>query len=106
MICTIVGVSENTLRNYLKDYKEGGIEKLKEIKFNQPKSELQKHKETLEKCFRKTPPATINEAVNRIETITGIKRSPTQVRKFMTAMGMRCLKVGAIPVKADPDLII
>jgi YD repeat-containing protein len=65
MICTIVGGSENTLRNYLKDYREGGIEKLKELKFNQPKSELEKHKETLEECFRKTPPATINEAVSR-----------------------------------------
>lgn len=103
-ICVIMGISGNTLRNYLKDYQEGGIEKLKEIKFNQPKSELEKHRETLEECFRKTPPATINEAVNRIETITGIKRSPTQVRKFLTGMGMRCLKVGAIPAKADPDV--
>ena len=78
MICTIADISENTLRNYLKDYKEGGIEKLKEIKFNQPKSELEKHKETLEACFRKTPPATINEAVDRIDLLRESKRR----RKF------------------------
>ncbi len=38
-----------------------------------------------------------------MELLTGIKRSPTQVRKFLKSMGMRCLKVGQIPSKADPE---
>ncbi|WP_149989978.1 winged helix-turn-helix domain-containing protein, partial [Microcystis aeruginosa] len=93
----------NTLLTYLRDYEEGGIEKLKEINFYRPKSELESQKETLKKYFDKNPPATINEAVYRIEELTGIKRSPTQVRKFLKSMGMKCLKVGSLPSKADPD---
>ncbi|KAA6325874.1 hypothetical protein EZS27_024956 [termite gut metagenome] len=33
-ICQISGVSPNTMRSYLKEYTKGGIEKLKEIRFN------------------------------------------------------------------------
>ena len=35
--------------------------------------------------------------------MTGIKRSPTQVRKFLKSLGMKCLKIGSLPSKADPD---
>ena len=80
-----------------------GIEKRKEIKFNRPKSELTEHQGTIEAYFESNPPATINEAVKRIEELTGIKRSPTQVRKFLKSIGMRCLKVGTIPSKADVE---
>ncbi|WP_172456661.1 helix-turn-helix domain-containing protein, partial [Microcystis aeruginosa] len=102
-ICQLAGISPNTLLTYLRDYEEGGIEKLKEINFYRPKSELESQKETLKKYFEKNPPATINEAVYRIEELTGIKRSPTQVRKFLKSLGMKCLKVGSLPSKADPD---
>ena len=37
----ILGVSENTLRQYLRQYRDGGIERLKEIRFCPPRSELQ-----------------------------------------------------------------
>ena len=47
-------------------------------------------------------PATIAEAVARIEELTGIKRSPTQVRVFLKKLGFRRLKVGCLPAKADP----
>ena len=102
-ICQLAGISPNTLLTYLRDYQEGGIEKLKEINFYRPKSELESQRETLKKYFEKNPPATINEAVCRTEELTGIKRSPTQVRKFLKSMGMKCIKVGSLPSKADRD---
>ena len=39
-----------------------------------------------------------------IEELTGIRRSPTQVRKELKPMGMRCLKVGFIPGKTEPKV--
>jgi transposase len=102
-ICQLAGISQNTLLTYLQDYQEGGIEKLKEINFYRPKSELEFQRDTIKNYFEKNPPATINEAVGKIEELTGIKRSPTQVRKFLKSMGMKCLKVGSLPSKADPD---
>ena len=96
-ICQLAGISPNTLLTYLRDYQEGGIEKLKEINFYRPKSELESQRETLKKYFEKNPPATINEAVYRREELTGIKRSPTQVSKFLKSMLIKCLKVGSLP---------
>ena len=62
------------------------------------------HTESLETHFRKHPPTNINAAIETIETLTGIRRSPTQVRIFLKRMGMKCLKVGVFPAKADPDV--
>ena len=46
------------------------------------------------------------EAQAKIEALTGIKRSPRQIRVFLKGMGMSCLKVGFIPGKgSDPDKI-
>ncbi len=81
-ISKLAGISPNTLRSYLKDYQEGGIEKLKEINFYRPQSELVLHRSTLKAYFQKQPPATINEAISTIELLTGIKRSPTQGAKI------------------------
>ena len=102
-ICQIVDISANTLRAYLRSYIDGGIDKLKEINFYQQKSELVAHKITIENYLRANPPATIQEAIAEIEKITGLKRSPTQTRKFLKTIGMKRLKVGTIPSKADPD---
>jgi transposase len=37
----------------------------------------------------------------RIAAVTGIERKPTQVRQFLRSLGMKPLKVGMIPAKAD-----
>jgi transposase len=103
LICQIAGISGNTFRRYLKAYIEGGLVKLKEINFYRQPSELLEHKGTIEEYFREHPPASIKEAIAKIEELTGIKRSPTQTRKFLKSIGMRILKVGVIPSKADPD---
>ena len=39
-ICKITGICGNTIRGYWKQYEEGGIDRLKEVRFNKPKSEL------------------------------------------------------------------
>lgn len=103
LICILADISPNTLRKYSQEYQSGGIEKLKKINFNQPKSELELHRTTIREYLELNPPANINQAAQQIENLTGIKRSPSQIRKFLKSIGMRCLKVGAIPSKADPD---
>ena len=42
-IVQLVGISANTLRNYFRDYQEGGIEKLKKTNFYRPQSELENY---------------------------------------------------------------
>ena len=82
-IAKLVGICENTLRDYFLLYQEGGIEKLRHLHFNCPTSELAKHFTSLETYFKEHPPASIKKAQHDIEELTGIKRGPTQVRKFL-----------------------
>ena len=103
LIHQIACVSPNTMRSYFKDYMNGGIEKLKEINFYQPKSELENHSKTIEKYLRNNPPSTIKEAMAKIEELTGIKRSLPQIRKFILKFGIKLRKVGAVPGKLTEE---
>lgn len=98
----IVRISQGTVREYLLLYQQGGIDALKEVNFNQPKSDLDDHQEQLRQAFEQKPPANLAEAVARIEQLTGIRRSPTQVGHFLKKLGLKRRKVGQIPAKADP----
>jgi transposase len=98
-----MGISLNTFREYLREYQEGGIERIKEVRFHKPKSQLDPHRGTLEKYFREHPVASIKEAMNKIEELTGIHRSENRVREFLKRMGIKRRKVGMIPAKADPE---
>ena len=102
-ICRIVRISKPTLAGYLSDYLAGGIEKLKEINFNQPTSELDAHTTMLKEYFEQHLPASTAEAQSKIEELTGIKRSPSQIRAFMKRVGLKCRKVGSIPGKVISD---
>ena len=83
LIAKLAGLSENTIREYFQLFVAGGIEQLKEVKFYRPEGELVTHVTSLEAYFRAHPPATIKEAQSEIETLTGIKRSETQVAEFL-----------------------
>ena len=82
-IAEIIGITENTLRDYFELYEQGGLEKLKEIHYYQPESELKEHIVSLETYFREHPPATIKQAQHEVEVITGVVRSETQIREFL-----------------------
>lgn len=99
----IVRISQTTLREYLLLYEQGGIEALQELNFNQPKSELADYQEELRHEFEQRPAATLAEAAARIEQVTGLRRSPTQVGTFLKKLGIKRRKVGQIPAKADPE---
>lgn len=101
-IAALVRVSEPTLVSYLREYAEGGIERLKVLKFYQPKSDLVEHQAQIESYFREHPPKSVGEATHTIEELTGIKRSREQVRQFLHRIGMSCRRVGVVPAKADP----
>ena len=99
----IMDISQKALRGYLRMYQAGGIEALKVLNFYRPQSDLEHYREQLKAEFKVRPAKSINEAGQRIEKLTGIRRSPTQVDKFLKNLGLKRLKVGHIPAKADPE---
>jgi transposase len=102
-ICRLARISENTLRTYLGQYQQGGVERLKRTDWAGTASELDEHADTLEDYFRKNPPRSTAEAAAAIERLTGIRRGLTQVREFLGKAGLKFRKLGMIPAKADAD---
>ena len=103
LVCEITGVCGNTMREYLKQYNEGGIASLKEVNFYRPNSELEAHSGTIEKYFTDNPPFSISDASAKIEELTGIKRGDTQTRKFLKSLKFRYMKTGSVPAKVLTD---
>lgn len=98
-ICNICDITRATLVKYLKAYVAKGLDGLKETKYKGQPSELSKHIIEIKEYFKNNPPSSTAEAQAKIEEITGIKRSPTQIRLFLKKMGMSCRKLGVVPGK-------
>ncbi|CAN5666578.1 hypothetical protein BH23CYA1_BH23CYA1_00450 [soil metagenome] len=92
--------SRTTLVTYLRQYEEGGIEALKQLHYKGQSSQLNAHIASLKAHFEAHPPRTAAEAQAEIERLTGIKRSPTQIKAFLKRIGMQSRKVGYLPGKA------
>jgi len=101
-IAGMMDVHPNSVTNFIKLFRTGGMNAIKELNYNGSKSELTNHSHTLEKEFERHPPLSSKEAGNKILSLTGIERCPTQIRAFMKRIGMRFLKLGHVPAKADP----
>ena len=99
----LAGVTRGTVRTYVLMYKSGGIEALRQVNLNRPTSDLEDHRSTLETPFREHPPASVTEAMAEIERLTGLKRCPESVRKYLHRLGMTCRRTGMIPAKAAPQ---
>ena len=100
-ICRSARIGEDTLRSYLRQYQEGGLERLKQTDWGGPTGELSDHRQTIEDHFRENPPRSTARASADIERLTGVRRGPTQVRKFLKGLGLKSRELGMIPAKAD-----
>src|SRR5215510_13368951 len=78
-ISRVVGVSKRQIYNYRKAYQTEGIPAIVSDARYRPASELEPHKEVIKEDLKNHPAATASEASERIFTLTGIQRSPTQV---------------------------
>jgi transposase len=95
----IVGVARSTVEQYVALYREEGVSGLqKEFQHSRPTSELEAHRDKILASFNQQPVRTAAEASQRIFELTGIRRGPTQVRKFLKGLGMTWQRVRAIPV--------
>lgn len=98
----IVGVSERQVRNHRAAYRAKGSAALTGGNRYKPASALEEYSDEIKTDLLARPVATAAEACKRIRELTGIKRSPTQVRAFLHKLGLKPLKVASIPAKADP----
>lgn len=94
----LAGVSRITGWRYGETYREKGLDGLLCEHWEGPESGLAPHAQTLEASFAEQPPHTVAEAAERIERLTGVRRKPEQVRRFLRkALGLRWRRTAAIP---------
>lgn len=97
------GVHINSVKTYIKLYNGHGLSGLMRLGYKGAQSKLNAHQSSLEDNFRELPPRSCKEAAARIEELTGISISPERARAFMHRTGMKCLKMGHVPAKADTE---
>jgi transposase len=82
-IAQLLDRDPKTIRDCLKKYRDGGLTAIYEYEKHKNESDLEPHGELIEKELEKRPPQSAKEAGAIIEQLTGIKRSPTQIREFL-----------------------
>ena len=103
-IAATLNVSDDTVTNYVKLYRDEGLAGLVENRHYKPTSSVAPFLEEIERSFSETPVATASEGAERIEGISGIRLSDSQARRIMVRLGMRFRKCAAVPGKADPQM--
>jgi transposase len=64
---------------------------------------LEPYRGQIEAEFKQRPAASMKEAAKRIEQVTGVRRSPDQVRRYLRRLGIKRLKAGQVPAKVNPQ---
>ena len=101
-VARVVGVSEGTVRNYIHAYAAGGLEALRQFNPHPPSAALDAYTDTIRQAFVEQPPHTVQEAVERIEVLTGVRRSPTAVRAWLKKTDLAFAKPGPFQPKPTP----
>ena len=99
-----VGVSRATVQRYVAAFRQGGLDGLRQWNLSRPVSEMAAYRELIRASFEKQPATTIAEACERIFQLTGLRRGPSQVRKFLKDLGLKFYRVRAIPVPPKKTL--
>lgn len=94
----IVGVARSAVQRYVKAFRDGGLDGLRQWNVHRPVSDLAAHREAIRQSFQQQPVSTIAQACERIHQLTGLRRGPSQVRHFLKGLGMKWQRIRAIPV--------
>jgi transposase len=94
----VVGASRSTVQRYVAAFRAGGLDGLRQCQVYRPASEMAAYRDLIRESFEKQPARTMAEACDRIFRLTGLRRSPSQVRKVLKDMGLKFHRVRMIPV--------
>ena len=100
----VAGVGRATVQRYLAAFRDGGLDGLRQWDVTGPVSELAAYRDRIRALFEESPVCTIAEACERLYQLTGLRRGPTQVRKFLRDLGLKWQRARAIPVPPTKSL--
>jgi len=82
-IAALADTSARTVQRVLTEYLEGGLDAVRQTRWEGKHAELDGHAAALEDHFVEHPPRPAREAQAEIERLTGVRRGLTQVRAFL-----------------------
>jgi transposase len=94
----VVGLGRATVQRSVAAFRDGGLDGLRHWGVTGPVSDLAAHRDLIREEFTRQPARSIAEACERIEQRTGLRRQPSQVRKFLKGLGLSYQRVRAIPI--------
>jgi len=104
-IAKFAQLSRRQVHRVVKKSHEQGVESVTKFLEKGPENQLLAHKDRIAAQLQENPPATAAEAAERIFALTGIRRSLTQIRKFLRdELGLAWLKTKAVPVPPKQTL--
>ncbi len=103
-IAKVVRVDQDTITDYVRKYRDGGLPGLLAEHSRQRKGQVDAHADRLRQVFENSPPHTANQAIEVIERETGVRLKHSACRAFLRKLGMKCRRCGfAMPVRDSPS---
>ena len=102
-VAGVVRVDADTVTEYVRKYRDGGLPGLLAGDYRQPGGRLDGHAEQLKDVFEKRPPHTVSHAIEMIEQETGLRLQPSACRGFLHKLGLKPRRCGLEPGKALED---
>jgi len=103
-VAEIVGVGRATVQRSVAAFRDGGLDGLRRWDPHRPASEMAAYRALIRESFEKQPVHTVAEACERVFQVTGLRRGPSQVRKFLKDLGLKFQRVRVIPVPPKKTL--
>lgn len=94
----VAHISRATVERVVAAFRDGGLDATRQWNVKGPTSELASYRDLIRESFEKEPARTVAEAAARIEALTGLRRGPTQVRKFLKDLGLKWQRMRAVPL--------
>ena len=94
----VAGMGRATVERIVAAFREGSLDAVRQWNVKGPSSEMGAYREVIRASFDRDPVRTVAEAADRIEKLTGLRRSPTQVRKFIKDLGLKWQRMRAVPL--------
>jgi transposase len=100
-ISDLLDVAPNTTRSYLREYQAGGFQKITEIRFRQPQSQLKPFDEQIKQLIDEHSCSTVKQICAVVHENIGISLKESAMRAQIKRLGAKYRKVGGIPAKAN-----
>lgn len=104
LVASTLDISSPTLCSYAASYNKGGLAALLEDKSYRPSSSASDKLEEIKELFESEAPSCASHARAMLAESFSVELSLSQVRRLMKSIGMKFIKAGVVPGKADAQL--